>query len=211
MTQQTSQDPWPEEPRPDTQAAQEPAGAGLLGPNPAEELMSTAATRIQQLEAELEAIKDKWLRAEAEQQNLARRMRAEVENTRQYAVQKFARDVVDSAETFARALLALPAPSPDEPEIVAKMREGLAASERALVAMLERNGVVREDATGKPFDPEKHQAMAEAPSDEVPAGHVLNAYTPAWLLNGRLLKPAMVVVSRGAAAAAPPPATGTEG
>jgi molecular chaperone GrpE len=200
----------PQDPRRTTPPVEDAETPSMLGPNAAEELMTSAASRIRDLQAELEAMKDKWLRAEAEQQNLARRMRAEVESTRQYAVQKFARDVVDSAENFSRALLALPPAAEDEPEIVAKMREGLAASERALVAMLERNGVVREDATGKPFDPEKHQAMAEAPSDEVPAGHVLNAYTPAWLLNGRLLKPAMVVVSRGAAASAPP-ATGTEG
>jgi molecular chaperone GrpE len=210
MTQQTPQDPWPQDSRPDAPAAQAADRPSMLGPNVPEELMATAAGRIRELETELEAMRDKWLRAEAEQQNVARRMRAEVDSTRQYAVQKFARDVVDSAENFSRALLALPAASDGEPEIVAKMREGLAASERALVAMLERNGVVREDATGKPFDPEKHQAMAEAPSADVPAGHVLNAYTPAWLLNGRLLKPAMVVVSRGAAAASPP-ATGTEG
>jgi molecular chaperone GrpE len=188
---------------------------GMLGPNVAEELMGAAAGRIRALETELEAMKDKWLRAEAENQNIARRMRSEVENTRQYAVQKFARDVVDSAENFSRALLALPPETEGEPEIVAKMREGLAASERALVAMLERNGVAREDATGKPFDPDRHQAMAEAPSQDVPAGHVLQAYTPAWTLNGRLLKPAMVVVSRGAPATAPqaptPAATGTEG
>lgn len=206
----TQQDPTG--PRPETETAAASAkDASPLGPNVAEELMGAAAGRIRELEAELEATKDKWLRAEAEQQNISRRMKSEVESTRQYAVQKFARDVVDSAENFSRALLALPPQAEDEPEIVAKMREGLAASERALIGVLERNGVVREDAVGKPFDPERHQAMAEAPSDQVPAGHVLQAYTPAWTLNGRLLKPAMVVVSRGAESAAPRAATGTEG
>jgi molecular chaperone GrpE len=187
----------------------------LLGPHVQEELMGAAAGRITALEAELDQLRDKWLRAEAENQNIARRMRAEVENTRQYAVQKFARDVVDSAENFSRALMALPEPAEDEPELTAKLREGLMASERAFQAMLERNGVAREDATGKPFDPERHQAMAEATSEDVPAGHVLQAYTPAWTLNGRLLKPAMVVVSKGAAAVARPDAAertvGTEG
>ncbi len=200
MTQQ-------ENPDPRASAAPDAAAeaSGLLGPNVADELMGAAAGRIQELEAELAATKDKWLRAEAEQQNLARRMRAELDSTRQYAVQKFARDIVDAAENFSRALLALPAETQDEPEILATMRAGLAASERALLAALERNGVVREEAAGAAFDPEKHQAMAVAASDSVPADHVLEAYSPAWLLNGRLLKPAMVVVSRGAAA------TGTTG
>lgn len=208
MTQQDPNQPGREAETPVPAEADPPSP---LGPGAADELMGVAAGRIRALEAELEAMKDKWLRAEAEAQNVARRLRSEVESTRQYAVQKFARDVVDSAENFSRALLALPPEAEGEPEIVAKMREGLAASERQLIAMLERHGVLREDATGAPFDPEKHQAMAEAPSEEVPAGHVLQAYTPAWTLNGRLLKPAMVVVSRGAAAAPPPPATGTQG
>lgn len=199
MTQQDKPDPRPDAPG----AASE--NSGLLGPNVADELMGQAAGRIRELETELAATKDKWLRAEAEQQNISRRMRAELDSTRQYAVQKFARDIVDAAENFSRAMLALPAEAPGEPEILSKMREGLQASERALLAALDRNGVVREDATGAAFDPEKHQAMAEAPSATVPAGHVMQAYTPAWLLNGRLLKPAMVVVSRGGAA------TGTAG
>jgi molecular chaperone GrpE len=205
MTQNPPDSP-PEPPAPANEDA-----PSLLGPNVAEELMGAAAGRIRELEAELAAAKDKWLRAEAEQQNISRRLRAEIESTRQFAVTKFARDVVDSAENFSRALLALPAPADGEPELLTKLRDGLLASERAYLAMLDRNGIVREEAKGAAFDPEKHQAMAEAPSEAVPAGHVLEAYTPAWLLNGRLLKPAMVVVSRGAPAAAPPPATGTEG
>lgn len=202
MTQQAPPEPRPDAPETPTE------GPSLLGPNVSEELMGAAAGRIRELEAELAAMKDKWLRAEAEQQNTTRRLRAEIESTRQYAVQKFARDMAEAAENFSRALLALPAPAEGEPEFLTSMRDGLRASERVLLAVLERNGTVREDAAGKPFDPEKHQAMAEAASAAVPAGHVLEAYTPVWLLNGRLLKPAMVVVSRGAAE---PRATGTEG
>jgi molecular chaperone GrpE len=68
--------------------------------------------------------------------------------------------------------------------------------ERAFVAMLERHGVQKQDAAGKPFDPELHQAMAEQPAPEgVEPGTVIQAWTPAWTLNGRLLKPAMVVVA----------------
>lgn len=176
-----------------------------LGPGVNDELMSAAAGRIQELEAEAASMKDKWLRAEAESQNIVRRMKAELDSTRQYAVQKFARDMVDAAENFSRALASLPQAEDGEPEIVTKFRDGLAASERALLAALERNGVTMEDAAGKQFDPEKHQAMAEAPSPEHPAGTVMQGFTPAWLLNGRLLKPAMVVVSKGAAAQSPTP------
>ena len=68
--------------------------------------------------------------------------------------------------------------------------------ERAFVAMLERHGVARVEAQGAAFDPELHQAMAEQPAPEgVEPGTVIQAWTPAWTLNGRLLKPAMVVVA----------------
>jgi molecular chaperone GrpE len=185
------------------------SGATPLGPGVADELMSAAAGKIEALEAEAAQFKDKWLRAEAESQNIVRRMKAEVDSTRQYAVQKFARDMVEAAENFSRALASLPEAAPGEPEIVTKFRDGLSASERALLAALDRNGVTMEAAVGKPFDPEKHQAMAEAPSPAHPAGTVLHAYTPTWLLHGRLLKAAMVVVSSGQGA--PNPATDPPG
>jgi molecular chaperone GrpE len=174
---------------------------GLTQPSP-ETLMAEAAARIKALEDEATELKDKWLRAEAEAQNVRNRARREVEDARNYAVTKFARDVVDAAENLERALASLPAPEEGEPEIVAKLREGFEAIGRSFQGALERNGVARLDASGAKFDPELHQAMAEAPSAEVPAGHVIQAWTPAWTISGRLLKPAMVVVSKGAPAPA---------
>ncbi len=85
-----------------------------------------------------------------------------------------------------------------------KLREGLEGIERSFEAVLERNGIARQDPTGAPFDPNLHQAMAEQPSEEHPPGTVLQAWTSAWTLNGRLLRPAMVVVSKPAANADSP-------
>lgn len=182
---------------------------GLTQPN-AEALMAEAAARITALEAEAAEAKDRWLRAEAETQNVRNRARREVEDARAYAVTKFARDVVDAAENLERALGSLPAAEEGEPELVAKLREGIAAIGRSFQGALERNGVARIEAAGERFDPDRHQAMAEAPSAEVPAGHVIQAWTPAWTLNGRLLKPAMVVVSKGAPTPAAPAAPAAE-
>ena len=129
-------------------------------------------------------------------QNLRSRTKREVEDARAYAVQKFARDVVEGADNLRRGLDSLPAAQEGEAELLTKLRGGFEGVERAFVAILERNGVTRQDATGKPFDPELHQAMAQQPPPEgVAAGTVLQAWTPAWLLTGRLLKPAMVVVA----------------
>ena len=116
--------------------------------------------------------------------------------TRQYAVQKFAQDVVEAAENLHRGLDSLPPPAAGEPEIVARLREGLDGIERNFLNILERNGIKREDPTGTPFDPNLHQAMAEQESAAHAPGSVMHAWTPAWTLNGRLLRPAMVVVAK---------------
>ena len=84
--------------------------------------------------------------------------------TRQYAVQKFAQDVVEAADNLHRGLDSLPPPAEGEPAIVAELREGLEGIERNFLSILERNGIKREDPTGAPFDPNMHQAMAEQES-----------------------------------------------
>jgi molecular chaperone GrpE len=172
--------------------APEPAAA----PQTPDELMAAAAERVSALEAEVAEYREKWLRAEAEAQNVRARAKRDVDDTRQYAVQKFAKDVVEAAENIKRGLDSLPAANEHEPEIVQKLRDGFEGVERSFVALLERNGIERIDPTGKPFDPNLHQAMQEAEADGVAAGTVLQAWTNAWTLNGRLLRPAMVVVAK---------------
>ncbi len=167
-----------------------------------EDLMQAASSRIAQLEADFAEMKDRWMRAEAETANVRARARREVDETRQYAVQKFAADVVEAAENIQRGLDSLPKPQPGEPEIVSRLRDGLEGIERNFLGVLERNGIRREDPTGKPFDPNLHQAMAEDPSGAHPPGTITQAWTPVWTLNGRLLRPAMVVVAKASADAA---------
>jgi molecular chaperone GrpE len=161
-----------------------------------EALMRAASARIAELEAELEETKDRWMRSEAEIANVRARARREVDETRQYAVQKFAADVVEAAENMRRGIDSLPPASPDEPEIVTKLREGLASVERNFTAILERNGIKAENPTGAAFDPNLHQAMSEQESAAHAPGTVIHAWTSAWTLNGRLLRPAMVVVAK---------------
>ncbi|MBV8523302.1 MAG: nucleotide exchange factor GrpE [Acetobacteraceae bacterium] len=148
------------------------------------------------LEREVAEMRDRWMRAEAEIANVRARGRREVDETRQYAIQKFARDVVEAADNIRRGIESLPPAVPGEPEIVAKLHEGLSNIERSLLAVLERNGIERIDPTGRPFDPNLHQAMAEQESPDHAPGSVMQAWTPAWTLNGRLLRPAMVVVAK---------------
>jgi molecular chaperone GrpE len=175
---------------------------------PPEQALQAAIDRIAALEAELAEMKERWMRAEAENANVRTRARKDIDDTRQYAVQKFATDVVEAAENIKRGIDSLPPPSADQPAIVAKVREGLEGVERSFVSTLERNGIKREDPAGQPFDPNLHQAMAEQESETHAPGTVLQAWSKAWTLHGRLLRPAMVVVAKAPTSELAGPAKG---
>jgi molecular chaperone GrpE len=181
-----------------------PASAAAAPETP-EQLMQAASARIAELEAELAEMKDRWVRAEAETANVRARTRREVDETRQYATQKFATDVVEVAENLRRGLDAIPQTADGEPELVTRLRDGFAGVERNFLSALERNGIKREDPTGQKFDPNLHQAMAEQESAAHPPGTVMHAWTQGWTLHGRLLRPAMVVVAK-----APPEEIGAD-
>ena len=168
-----------------------------------EDVMSAATARIAELEAERDDYRDRYMRSEAENANVRARAKRDVDDAKQFAVQKFARDVVEAADNLRRGLDQLPAAQPGEPDIVGKLRDGFEGVERSFLALLERNGIAKVDPTGKPFDPNLHQAMAEQPSAEHPPGTVIQSWTAGWTLNGRLLRPAMVVGAKPDAGAAP--------
>jgi molecular chaperone GrpE len=187
---QPDQDTMPE------QTAAAPDAAPEQDQLPPELALQAANERITALEAELAEMKERWMRSEAENANVRNRAKKDVDDTRQYAVQKFAADVVEAAENLKRGIASLPPASADQPAIVAKVRDGLDGVERSFVATLERNGIKHEDPVGQPFDPNLHQAMAEQESETHPPGTVIQAWSKAWTLNGRLLRPAMVVVAK---------------
>jgi molecular chaperone GrpE len=168
-----------------------------------EQLMEAASSRLAELEAERDDFRDRWMRSEAEIANVRARSKREVDDARQYAVQKFATDVSEAAENLRRGLAALPAKKDNESDIVTRLRDGFAGVERSFIAMLERNGVKSTDPTGAAFDPNLHQTMGEQESDQHPPGTVLQAWTSAWTLHGRLLRPAMVIVSKSPATGEP--------
>jgi molecular chaperone GrpE len=190
-----SNDTPPPQPEPMDQGA-EPAMSPEQVMEAAAARIEAAAARIATLEAERDEFRDKWLRSEAEMANVRARAKRDADDARQFAVQKFARDVVEAADNLRRGLDSLPPQTADEPAIVTKLRDGFEGVERSFLALLERNGINRVEATGQPFDANLHQAMAEQPSSEYPPGTVIQSWTAGWTLNGRLLRPAMVVVSR---------------
>jgi molecular chaperone GrpE len=192
------------DPQPDQDIMSEQTAAAPDAAPPQEDLtpeqaLQAANERLAALEAELAEMKERWMRAEAENANVRSRARKDIDDTRQYAVQKFAADVVETAENLKRGIDSLPPPSDDQPAIVAKIREGLDSMERNFVGTLERNGIKRTDPVGQAFDPNLHQAMQEQETEAHAPGTVIQAWSQAWTLNGRLLRPAMVVVAKAPA------------
>jgi molecular chaperone GrpE len=165
----------------------------------------TADDRILQLEASLAEMRERWVRSEAENANVRSRAKREVEEARRFAIEKFALDVVEAAENLRRVIDKLPPTSGQEPPSIAGIRAGLIETERSFVALLDRHGIKRVDPSGTDFDPNFHQAMAEQPGEGQRPGTVLKALSPTWLLNGRLLRAAMVIIAKQMADDRAPP------
>lgn len=160
------------------------------------------AARIAALEDEVAALNDRILRLAAELENTRRRGEREKQDASRYAIASFARDLVAVADTFDRALQSLPPEGTQaSPETLSSFAAGVRMTERALVAALERHGVKKIDPKGEKFDPNLHQAVAQAPAAGVPAGHVAETAQTGFVIGDRVLRAAMVVVSTGEPAA----------
>ena len=152
---------------------------------------------VEQLQAEKADLQDKQLRALAEAQNVRRRAQQDVEKERKFGVERFARDVLSVADNFGRALSALPADLDSLDPALRNVIVGIQATDRELQSVLERHGVTRIESLGKPFNAEFHQAMMEVENADVPPGTVVQELIPGYLIAGRLLRAAMVAVSKG--------------
>ncbi|MGQ3298442.1 nucleotide exchange factor GrpE [Reyranella sp.] len=156
---------------------------------------------VDQLQAEKAELQDRQLRALAEAQNVRRRAQQDVEKERKFGVERFARDVLSVADNFGRALSALPADLDSLDPAMRNVIVGIQATDRELQSVLERHGVTRIESLGKPFNAEFHQAMMEVENPDVPHGTVVQELIPGYLIAGRLLRAAMVAVSKGGPAA----------
>ena len=149
------------------------------------------------LRAENAELKDRALRALADAENTRRIAAREKQDASQYAVTKFARDMVGIADNFARALQALPADKLAAADAAVKaVVEGVEATERQLLATLERYGVKVIDTADGKFDPNLHQAIAEVPGNGKPGGSIVDVVQTGYVIGDRLLRPAMVTVAR---------------
>ncbi|MDU6137409.1 nucleotide exchange factor GrpE, partial [Bradyrhizobium sp.] len=148
--------------------------------------------------------RDKMLRTLAEMENLRKRTAREVADARIYGITGFARDVLDIADNLQRALDAVPAETRANADPGLKaLIEGVELTERSLLNTLEKNGVKKFDPTGQKFDPNFQQAMYEVPDASVPSGTVVQVVQAGFMIGERVLRPALVGVSKGGAKPAP--------
>ena len=163
------------------------------------------APEIRQLQAELEQARteaaeslDRYLRAKAETENTRKRAEADVMAAHKYALERFASEIVTVRDSLELARM-VELPEGSNPA-VHKMHEGLDLTLKLMDSAFQKFGLTRLDPKGQKFDPERHQAISMVDSEEVPLNHVVNVVQKGYLLNDRLLRPAMVVVRRAPAA-----------
>ena len=164
-------------------SAQPGAGADALG------------EALEALRGDLEKSKQDVLYAQAETQNVRRRLEKDVSDARNYAATGFARDVLSVWDNLSRAVEAIPETLRDD-ESMKGLVIGIEATQRELEKVFKQHGVERVAAMGLPLDPNQHQAMIEIPSADAEPGTVVQEMQSGWMIKDRLLRPAMVGVAK---------------
>ena len=163
---------------------------------PAEELQR----RLESAEARAQENWDKYLRAGAEQENIRKRAQKQTEDAHKYANSNFAKSLLSVADNLRRAIEAVPEEKAETDELLKNLLDGVSAVERELLSAFEQNGIEKIEPLGEAFDPNFHQAMFEVESADHDAGTVVQLVAPGYVLNGRLLRAAMVGVAKAPAA-----------
>src|ERR1044072_8824946 len=173
-----------------------PNGADAAAPETAQ--TETAPDPAAQLAKEAAELKDRLLRTLAEMENLRRRTEREVADARTYGPTNSARDILAGAENMERALKALDDEIREKADAGVKaLLDGVELTERELIKAMEKHGVKKLEQQGGKFDPNLHQAMFEIPDESVPAGTVVQVMQPGYTIGERVLRPALVGVSKG--------------
>jgi molecular chaperone GrpE len=161
----------------------------------ASEANAADSDRLAQLVKELEEVRQHVLYAQAETQNVRRRLEQEKQNASLYAATSFARDMLTVKDNLDRALAAVPEDVRAD-ERMKSLITGIEATSRELDSVFARNGITRVDAMGQALDPNRHQAMVEIPNDEAEPGTIVQEMQPGYMIKDRLLRPALVGVAR---------------
>jgi molecular chaperone GrpE len=189
-----------------------PEAAGTERPAVETEAPATAPDPAAESAREAAELKDRLLRTLAEMENLRRRTEKQVADERVYGIASFARDILGVADNMRRALDAVtPELRESADSGVKALIEGVELTERELLRVLEKHGVKKLEPLGAKFDPNVHQAMYEVPDPSVPSGTVAQVMQAGYTIGERVLRPAMVAVTKGGPKAAAAPANDNAG
>lgn len=183
----------------------------IPAPGPQPEMMDGPAVstdgdtgaRIAELEAEISRLKDHVMRALAETDNIRKRSVKEREDASKYSVTAFAREMIDIADNFQRAMDAVPEEAKAADPVLKNLMDGIEAIERGMLKSLEKQGIRKLEPIGEPFNPNFHEVMFEAPVSGKPGGLVIQVIETGYVIHDRLLRAAKVGVSKGEDSAAP--------
>ncbi len=173
----------------------EAPGSDASGAETGEEVSIEAL--IGTLRAENEALRQDVLRARADVENIKRLSDKRIQDNAKYALSNFIKELLPVADNLSRALSAAPPEARAESQAMNTIAVGIEMTEKELLSALQKHGVTRFRSEGETFDPHRHQAMQEVEKTDVPAGTVVQVYQDGFMIADRLLRPAMVVVSKG--------------
>ena len=151
--------------------------------------------RLTELERELEEVRQHVLYAQAETQNVRRRLEQEKQNASTYAATGFARDMLSVKDNLDRALASFPEDLRSDERLKALIT-GIEATGRELDTVFQRHGITRIESLGQPLDPNRHQAMVEIPSPDAEPGAIVQEMQAGYMIKDRLLRPALVGVAK---------------
>lgn len=158
----------------------------------ADEAQAELRLQLNQAEQKIAALKEQQLRDLAELENVRKRAEREISNGARFGTERLLRDLLAISDSLELGLKAATAPDASEQSIV----EGLTLTQRQFMSVLEKNGVMPVDPLGEVFNPEWHEAVATAPSDQFAPNHVMEVMQKGYRLHERLLRPARVVVAQ---------------
>lgn len=153
------------------------------------------AKRVLELEEEIAKAKQDVLYAQADTQNVRRRLEKDAQDARAYAATNFARDILSVADNLERAMEAVPESIRND-DAAKGFVAGIEATQREIISVFERNGISRIEALGQTLDPNKHQAMVEVPSADAEPGTIIHEMQKGYMIKDRLLRPALVGVAK---------------
>ncbi|WP_372987792.1 nucleotide exchange factor GrpE [Marinobacter sp.] len=170
-------------------AAEEAQATGEANPEGEE------VSEVEALNAQVQELKDQMLRTQAEMQNVRRRSEIDVEKAHKFALEKFVKELLPVADSLEKAVESTEGQE-GSGELVASIREGVEMTLELFMKSLAKFNVEQLNPVGEPFDPQQHEAMSMVPAPDAEPNSVVNVVQKGYLLNGRVVRPAMVIVAK---------------